>query len=339
MSTPLSAFIGSGTAAASNFQHEPDADENPRTRRICILPGVLNLEVHPTLSGRQQAPIQHGVPVTFETFPNMKVRNWSVDKDDTSPPDTTADLTAKAGMDAVARAAWQGSRDMGFRELKALTPLSDAEAARLLAAVFPALDPSACPFDEENTEDLLVETIAENRAGERVARVATIPGVFRCLTCTLAWLNSTECEEEAALLTGGKELRAQLLDAYRTNQKFFKTLWSEWDADMKNRAGNKPGISKLDDGHLHVMRQLHEVAPEMRAAETIKDAQERSAEAQKEGMREFATTLASELKASRPEAPALDMDEVVRRAKEQLRAEMEAEKEAEKKKPGGTKEK
>lgn len=338
MSTASLAILGGGTVAASNRRRDPEPEENPRARRFLVNPGVPNFEVHPTLSGRQQATIPHGVPFKVENFDGMKVRNWSVDPDDTSPPDAEADFTAKYFADNILRAAWQSSRDMGTRELRALTTLSDEEAGPLIAAVFPQLDPRACPYGEENTSEVTVEWIeavkAEGAAkAEDVAQARKV-SLFRCLSCTLAWLKSPECESEAARHgEHGLALRGQALDAYETNQKFFRTLWGEWNAEMKKRSNKEPGIAVLDDGHLHVMRQIHEVEPEMRAAEVLRESQERSAEAQREGMREFAREFAATMKDAQPQAPAVDRDALKRELMEELRAELRAQPDTEQPQP------
>lgn len=308
MSTAYSDIFSGGTVAASTRQREPEAEENPRARRFLLNPGVMGLEVHPTLSGRQQATIPYGFPFRVETFPGMKVRNWSVDPDDKSPPDTERDLTAKEGADNILRAARQGSRDMGSRELKCLTTLPDEDAARLIAAVLPPLPSTGCAYGAENTSEVLIEDHVMVR-GELHARVRTVE-LFRCVTCTLAWLASPECRAEAAKLPHGETLRKQATAAYQTNQRFFATLWSEYDADMKKRARNEPGIGVLDDGHLHVMRQIHQVEPEMRAAEVIRESNAQNAEVQREGMREFAKTLAQELRPAAAEQAPISLDAI-----------------------------
>jgi hypothetical protein len=300
-------IIYGGTGAASNRRREPAPEDNPRARRFLINPGVRALELHPRESGLQQPVIPYGMPFRVENFDGMQVRNWSVDPDDNSPPETTADVTAKEFADNILRAARQGSRDMGTRELRALTTLTDEEATRILGAILPQLPSVACPYAEENTEDVVFERIV----GER-AEVRTVT-IFRCVTCSLAWLTSAECKAAAEALPHGREARSQTLDAFKANRQFFATLWAEWDADMKKRQNKEPGISVLDDGHKHVMRQLHEVEPEMRQAEAIRESNMASADAMKEGFREVAREMADAVRPpAAPPAPAFNYDDLKR---------------------------
>jgi hypothetical protein len=306
-----STALGGGTVAASVRRDRISVEDNPRTRRFGVNPGVPVLEVHPRHSGRQQANIPYGVPVRFDTFPDMSTPTWSVDPEDRSSPVAPADLTAREAVENVKRAAWQSSADMGFRELRALTPVGDDEAERLLALVFPDLDPDACRYPAENTTRLDADT-----------------EVFRCLSCTLAWLESDVCKAAAAGDAVASALRTQFLDAYRTNEAFFTAKWQEWLAEMELRKSGKEGLARLGEGHLHVMYQLHETSPENRAAETIRENQQAQADAMKEGLREVAQELRAGIQ---PQQPAVDVNEIVRqateRAKAELRAEMAAERE------------
>jgi hypothetical protein len=313
--SPESALIERGTVASTARRREPGVAENPRTRRIGVNPGILQLDVHPTLSGRQEASIPYGVLTYFETFPDMKVPNPSVDPEDKSPADTTRDLTALEAVTNVRQAAWQSSRDMGFRVLESLTPLTDDEAARLVAAVFPRLAGSTCPYEEENTD------------GES--------GLFRCVTCRIESLESAEVKARAGEV-GGETLRRELLAAFKVTSGFFTTIWGEWVAEREKRNRGENGLAVFGDAHLHVMRQIHKLPPETLQAEAIREGQQSQAEAirdgMKEGMKEVASALLQQQQA--PPAPAFDMEAIIeeakRRAKEELRAEMDAEK----KKPG-----
>jgi hypothetical protein len=321
--------IFGGTVAASVQRDKISVEENPRTRRFGILPAVPVLDVHPRESGQQQHNIPYGFPVRFDTFPGMLTPTWDVDKDSKAPPVGECDLTAREAIESVKRAAWQSSADMGFRELSALTPLEDEDAERLINLVLPELDPATCRYGEENTEEIVIDEVAVV-GGERVARSRTT-ALFRCLHCTLLWLESSECEfaareagERAALL------RTQLLDAYRTNRDFFRASWNQWKAEMEERAAGKEyGLARFGDAHYHVMHQLHETSPADRAAEAIRDGQAAQAEAMKEGFREAAREMAE---AVRPQtSAALDVNEIIRQAKEaakeEIRAELAAEKE------------
>lgn len=315
-----SVLIDRGTVAASSRREEPEAGANPRTRRFLVNPGLRGFEVHPKLSGRQLAVIPPGVPVRFDTFVGMKVRNWSVDAADHSPPDTERDLTAGEAVKNVLVSSWESSRDTGVRELSALTPLADDEAERLLALVFPQPDPAKCPYDDENTSEM--EGGAE---------------VFRCVTCSLEWLESPGCESAAASGgAAGKFLRKELLDAYRTAHKYFVAKWSEILTDMEKRQNREPGIATLNDAHLHVMRQVHEIRPSDRQAAIIGENNRQQADAFKEGIREVLTEMRAP---QQPAPPAFDMEAIIaaatERAKAQLRAEMEAEKEQAKPGRGG----
>lgn len=326
--------IFGGTVAASIQRDKLSAEENPRTRRFGINPAVPLLDVHPRESGLQQSNVPYGFPVRFDTFPDMLTPTWDVDKDSKAPPVGARDLTAKEAVENVRRAAWQSSADMGFRELSALTALDDADAERLIGLVLPELDSETCRYAQENTEEIVVDSIAGADPAVRRARSQKVT-LFRCMSCTLAWLESPECEFAAAEAGArAKLLREQLLDAYKTNRNFFRQSWQTWKAEMEERAAGKGyGLARLGESHYHVMYQLHETSPADRAAETIANAQRAQADSQKEGMREFAKTLAEEMKDARPQPPALDVDEIVRRAKEELRAEMAAA--AEKEKPKG----
>lgn len=324
--------LGAGTVAASTRRAELDAAENPRTRRFCINPGVSLLEVHPTLSGRQRALIPHGFPVRFDTFNGMRTRNWSVDPEDKSPPDVETDLTAKEAVENVKLMAWQGSRDMGFRELEALTTMTDDEAGKLLASVFPALDPENCRYPSQNTYEFIVEECTGDVVTSRAVKV------FACVTCALDWLESDECKARAAA-GAARRLRDDLLDAYSTNYKFFQAKWGEWKSELIKRERGEAGIATLSDAHEHVMRQLHETRPADAAAETIRENQQAQADAQLDGMREFAKTFAEEMQASRQPAQPMNLDDIKRRLlddpefRRMLAAEA-AQQEPEKKKPG-----
>lgn len=291
-------MIDRGTVAASTRREEPTPAENPRTRRYAINPGLASLEVQPRLSGRQLALVPYGFALRFDTFVGMSMRNWSVDAEDKSPPVVEGDLTAKEALSNVAAHAWESSRDMGFRELSALTPLADDEAEALLALVFPALDPAAtkCPYAFENTTELEDGT-----------------EVFRCVACTLEWLESDGCEALAAADSAAAvALRRQLLDAYRTTDKFFQVKWAEWTGEMQKRERGENGLAKLEDGHLHVMRQLHEILPSDRQAALITESQKTQATAIREGMKEGMKELAEGLK---PQQPAVDTDALLAKMK------------------------
>jgi hypothetical protein len=333
----MSSRIFGGTVAASVQRDKISVEENPRTRRFGILPAVPVLEVHPRESGLQQRNIPYGFPVRFDTFPGMLAPTWDVDKDSKAPPVAEQDLTAKEAIECVKRAAWQSSADMGFRELSALTALEDEDAERLINLVLPELDPATCRYGEENTEEIVVDEVTVAR-GERVARSRKVT-TFRCLHCTLLWLESPECEF-AAVEAGerAKLFREQCLDAYRTNRDFFRASWNQWKAEMEERAAGKAyGLARFGDAHYHVMHQLHEVSPADRAAETIRSNQESQAVAMKEGLREVAQEIAASVRPQQPAPPAFDMEEIVRRATERAKAELRAEQEAEKKSGKGGK--
>jgi hypothetical protein len=295
-----------GTAAAALDRAQPDAASDPRTRRFLINPGVLGLEVHPTLSGRSRAEIPYGFAVRFDTFNGMSVPNWSVDPEDHSPPDKQVDLTAREAVENVMRAAWQGSRDMGARTLDALTPLTDDAAHGLLARVFPAMTDEYCPYGDENTEDVRFEHRAIGANGEPVAEVVTV-SMFRCVTCALAHFRSDECEAQTVGDPVAERLRKELIDAYQTNQSFFRAKWNEWTAEMQRRDKGENGISVLTEAHEHVMRQLHEAQPADKQAALLRESQATQADNFREGIRE----LANEMRSTAP-APTLNLDELKR---------------------------
>lgn len=318
-------MIDRGTVAATTRRAEPSLAENPRTRRYAINPAIPLLDVHPTLSGRQQATIPYGFPLRFDTFVGMKTRNWSVDAEDKSAAFVETDLTAKEAVTNVTRAAWQGSRDMGFRELEALTPLDDEVAEPLLVALLPPLDPAECRYGSENTSVVTFERLIEDDDGNLVAHKVEVT-IFRCLSCTLDWLESDACK---ALATSwpAKQLRAELLTAFQTNEKFFQASWAGWVAEMSKRERGENGLSVLNDDHMHVMRQLHETHPAQAAAETLRQNQQANADAMKEGFRE----IAQELRASIvPPAP-VSLDDLKRQLladpefRKQLKDEVRAE--------------
>lgn len=326
--------IFSGTVAASVKRDNISAEQNPRTRRFIINPAIASLDVHPRLSGLQQSLVPYGFPVRIDTFPDMSVPTWSVDAEDRSSPVTSADLTAKEAVENILRAAWQSSADMGVRELTAVTSASDEEAERLLNFILPELDPATCPYAKENTQEVTHDWVEGSDPARRVARTRKVEE-FRCLTCTLAWLESDECREWAqADGPRAAQLHTEALAAFKTNRAFFTSTWQQWRAEMQKRDRGENGIAVLLEGHLHVMRQLHEVEPAKEAAETLKANQTAQADAMREGMREVAREMKEALIPQ--QQPAFDMEEIVRqateRAKEELRAEM-----AEKEQPKGNK--
>lgn len=288
-------ILGGGTVAASLKRDKISVADDPRTRRFGINPGVPVLEVHPRDTGRQQANIPYGIPVRFDTFSGMLTPTWDVDPESRAEPVAPTDLTAREAIENVKRAAWQSSADMGFRELYALTDVDDDEAERLVALVLPELSADACRYPAENTTRLEDGTT-----------------VFRCLACSLAWLESPDCESAAE--SYGKRaagLRRQALDAYRTNDAFFRSKWNEWLAEMELRRSGKEGLARLGDGHVHVMHQIHETSPENRAAETIRENQQAQADAMREGLREVALELRQSVQ-QQPQAPAMSYDDIKR---------------------------
>lgn len=297
------ALIDGGTVAATTKRAEPSLAENPRTRRFGINPALLNLEVHPRESGRQESVIPYGIVCRFETFVGMHTHNWSVDPFDQSEAYVETDLTAKEAIENVKRVAFESSRDMGFRELAALTPISDTAAAHVVTDIFPSLEEvgRACPQGEE-----------------------------RCLTCTLDWLESDECAERAERSPAHKELRDQLLDAYLANERFFKTKWREWTAELQKRERGENGLSVLGDAHLHVMRQLHEIHPDERQSEAIRSTQEAQANAISSGLKEVVSEL---VRNNQQQQPAVDVSALREELKAELLAELRAGEKAEQKTP------
>lgn len=304
----MQALIDNGTVARTVHRHEVDPAADPRRRRYAINPGALSLDVHPTLSGRQLGRIPFGVMVRFDTFEGMRSPNWSVDPEDHSSLDTTRDLTALEAVENVTREALaNGTYDMGFRELSSLTTLTDAEAERLFAIVHPTFtDP--CPFDS--------------------ARPVELRG--RCVACRLAWLESDDCAEMAEQFNAVR-LRAELLSAYRACESYFREQWAEWKAELAARkAGEKKGLTVLKEGHLHVMRQLHELHPDQEQAAAIRDNQQAQADSFKEGIRE----LVGEMRNNQPQQPAqpvMDMSALREELKAEMKAELLAELRADKK--------
>ncbi len=334
MSTATSpTALDRGTAAAAMNSAALKAEEDPRTRRFVIIPAISPLEVHPRESGRSEGVIPYGYAVRVDTFPGMRVPRWDVDPESNAPPDTSVDLTAREAVSNILRAAWQSSRDMGARELSALTPLADEDAYKMLAALMPELDPKFCAYPEQNTRKVRFE-YRELQGDEYVTRAREVE-MFRCLDCTLGWLKSDACKAEAAKFGRGEELRLQLLAAYQTNGDFFRAKWSEWTAEMQARANGERGLSSLNDSHLHVMRQIHETAPADKQAKAITENQQAQADTILAGFREMGQTLRDEL---RPQAPAVDVEDIIRQAEERAYARLRAEREQEPdRKQGGDK--
>ena len=290
-------FIDAGTIARSVGREQVAREDDPRTRRFGINPAILQFEVHPRFSARQEALIPHGRILRFDTLDGMSEQNWSVDPMDRSDYVTTRTLSAKEAIENVKRAAWQQSRDMGFRELSALTALEDDEARAVIAAVFPddmTIFGIECPYRDYQD---------------------------RCLSCRMEWLLSDECETRAEATASARAARIQLIEAYQTAQRFLEGLWGGWLGELQRRERGENGISVLEEPHLFVMRQLHQRHPSEMAAEAIRSTQEAQAAATREGLREIVQEIRGAAAPAAP--PALDMEAI----REQFKLELALERE------------
>src|ERR1041384_8219687 len=107
-------------------------------------------------------------------------------------------------------------------------------------------------------------------------------GLSFCATCRSAELQKAHYDDPTA-----ESLRLRLLESYVTKHDSDKAKWAEILRDFQL------GLAVLGEGEQHVRKNLHETAPEDRAALASDAYGKQTAEATREGMKEIAESFKS----------------------------------------------
>lgn len=107
-------------------------------------------------------------------------------------------------------------------------------------------------------------------------------GLAFCATCRSAELQKAHYDDPVA-----ESLRLRLLESYVTKHDSDKAKWAEILRDFQL------GLAVLGEGEQHVRKNLHETAPEDRAALASDSYGKQTAEATREGMEKIAESLKS----------------------------------------------
>lgn len=300
-------FAGN-TVRQSQALTEKDRSQEPedlRTRRFGYQPATKHMEMAAKLCGQTAGRVEPGVLTLFESFWH-KDQNPSVDAADPSGP--AIDKESLPGYH-VSNLLMQ-YKDFGFRELRTLRGMSNADAVDLFFEAHPPLYFAAeqgimrpCIYDGEDLSPV---------TGRREV----------CITCRRNLVDALLASEP---IEGVKALLIELRDSIRVGRALMASEWAKVLSELQTKPnpGMAPTLGSLKDDHYYFMRQLHERTPEAMELEKSRQSAVETANIFKQAIGEQTEEMKSAAKDAELEAMRIRMAEQEQRFQE-LAAKVEA---------------